>query len=143
MNLPMGCRVDPYGGYSLKVNQCWWGHPAEKDTLLYVVGVPRELIPPVVIDITAPGHIVGSSGRSGNGGRLKVDGSPWRSDLSKRLREATPEAFARWLVAIARRVRTVPSRARHGAQYVAERDAAAVFALAQHGGRAARVRFEA
>lgn len=97
--LPMGDEVDEYGGFSLLVNQSWWGHLAEKPSLLYVCRVARADVPPIAVDMAAPSHIVGSSGRRIDGSRLG-----WRADLSRRLREATPRDFALWLVRLARAV---------------------------------------
>lgn len=110
LDLPMGDEVDEHGGYSLLVNQAWWGHLAEKPSLLYVCGVARRDIPPVIVDLRAPSHIVGGSGRRRDGTRLG-----WRPDLSRRLREATPRDFAMWLIRLARAARpAAASSARSG-----------------------------
>ena len=42
MNLPTGSQVDEFGGYTLCINQSWFGHRAEKKTLLYICGCPKK-----------------------------------------------------------------------------------------------------
>lgn len=39
-----GKGYDQWGGYSVEVNQCAWGHRARKPTWLYIVGCPKELV---------------------------------------------------------------------------------------------------
>lgn len=78
---------DEFGGYTIAVNQVDWGHRAVKPTWLYIVGV-------------APGDV------------------PWRPPAREPIttiermwrgeREATPPAFAMWLVHLASRVSGVP-----------------------------------
>lgn len=86
--LPQPGAVDAFGGRTVEVNQCDWGHRARKPTWLYVVGVelpeaptPRE-----------PTHVMV---------RLLRNGNDW-PELPKRERHLTPLAFARWLVLAAR-----------------------------------------
>lgn len=122
--LPLGDQIDEFGGFSLLVNQCWWGHRAEKPTLLYVCRVRPSDVPPVAVNLTAPRHVVGCAGRNQSGVR-----SRWRPDISKREREATPVALARWLVELAR-----CAPAAHGSPGAHE-DAAAI---GEHGPAAAR-----
>lgn len=81
------------------VNQCWWGHPAEKPSLFYVCRVRPQDVPAVTVQLAAPSRTVGSS-RIELGGTLRT----WRPEVSKRVREATPPALARWLVELAGRV---------------------------------------
>lgn len=71
---------DQCGGYTLQVCQSWWGHEAEKCTWLYIVNHGWPL-PAFDADYSVPRR-----------GLL---------ELGRRAREATPPAFARWLVAIA------------------------------------------
>ena len=40
--LPKPGGVDEYGGWTVLVDQGWWGHHAPKPTWLYVVGMPRH-----------------------------------------------------------------------------------------------------
>lgn len=90
-----GCGRDAFGGWSIEVPQKWWGHRAEKNTWLYVLGVGPSELPAVPLDLRPASHTVGLwSGR---------DRSRARPDLPKAEREATPPEFARWLVELARR----------------------------------------
>lgn len=91
-----GCGVDEFGGWTLPVSQKWWGHRAEKRTWLYIVGVPSRRVPtmPFVLG-EAPCTVGLYSGRNRSNAR---------PEISKAEREATPEAFALWLLDLARRV---------------------------------------
>lgn len=94
--LPLGDQVDDFGGFSLQVNQCWWGHRAEKPSLLYVCRVRPSDVPLVSVQLAAPRYIVGNPGRKLDGQR-----SMWKPEVSKREREATPIHFAAWLITLA------------------------------------------
>lgn len=97
-NLPApGKGPDRFGGWTLAVSQKWWGHKAEKLTLLYVVGVdPRDVALPIILGEAE--RVCGTSGRRRDGGRTKR-----RPELKKTDREHTPPAFADFLVELARR----------------------------------------
>lgn len=68
---------DAFGGRTLALDQGRFGHAAPKPTWLYFVGLPAPTVPAPLL--VAPE------------GRIER--------MSRRQREATPEAFARWLVA--------------------------------------------
>ena len=81
--LPMpGWLPDPWGGWSIKIDQCHWGHPARKRSWLYVVGIGQEELPPI---------------------------PPWQEptrmleDMAKSARHLTPPLFAAWLVRLVAR----------------------------------------
>lgn len=76
--LGFGIR-DQHGGVLVPVYQSWWGHRAPKKTCLYIVG-PVPEIP--YIDEPVTTTVVERMGRAE--------------------RERTPEAFAAWLVELAR-----------------------------------------
>lgn len=90
--LPAPGSRDAWGGYTLPVHQYWWGHRAEKATLLYIVGCPPENLPAVPIRMGEPTHVVQSRKRSG-----------YRPHITKAEREHTPPPLAEWLVEVARR----------------------------------------
>lgn len=79
--LPHPGKVDAWGGWTLLVDQGWWGHPAPKPTYLYIVGVTREQVGELPVQLQR------AAGRT-----LK---------LSPADRERTPPEFARFLVGLA------------------------------------------
>ena len=79
---------DAWGGWSLEVEQSRWGHRAPKLTRLYFVGIEPHEIPPMPPPVADPG------------GRIEF--------MCEKEREATPPAFAAWLVAVARGVTRDP-----------------------------------
>lgn len=81
---PGGVR-DSWGGFTLLVDQGWWGHPAPKPTYLYVVGCAPADVPDMPVQLHR------AAGRT-----LK---------LSPADRERTPPDFAAWLVVLASRCR--------------------------------------
>jgi len=90
--LPLGAAIDAHGGFSLDVNQSWWGHAARKRTLLYIVGItPREL-PPMPFSLMLPPKVLDSRNKA------KVRGC----HLPKSQREHTPLHLAQWLCTVAR-----------------------------------------
>lgn len=94
LNLPKGDKTDEFGGFTLCVNQSWWGHKAQKKTLLYVCGVGRKDIPPMPIRFDRIDFTVTSSIRKSTGRRLK-------GRLGTKDNEGTPCEFAKWLVELA------------------------------------------
>lgn len=80
-NLPHPGKVDAWGGWTLLVDQGWWGHAAPKPTYLYIVGCTRENVGELPVQL-----------HRAEGRTLK---------LSPADRERTPPAFARFLVQLA------------------------------------------
>jgi hypothetical protein len=96
-DLPLpGHLPDAFGGITIEVRQCDWGHVARKWTWLYVVGC-RDLPPcPPVREPThwASGvHTPGARGKPPAG--IKI--------CSAEQRRRTPPGFALWLLEVARR----------------------------------------
>jgi hypothetical protein len=79
--LPHPGKVDAWGGWTLLVDQGWWGHAAPKPTYVYIVGADREQVGELPVQIQR------AAGRTLN--------------LSPAEREATPLPFARFLVGLA------------------------------------------
>lgn len=83
MQLPRpGAVHDRFGGWTLQTDQCRFGHRAMKPTLLYIVGLQPDQLPPLP-PARRPETTVENMGRPE--------------------RERTPEPFARFLVDLARR----------------------------------------
>ena len=93
MNLPFGSNVDEFGGYTLSVNQSWWGHRAEKKTLLYICGVPRSELPATPIRFDLITHVITNYSRKGD--------HNYKPRVTQREREQTPIQFAKWLIEVA------------------------------------------
>lgn len=80
--LPMpGHQSDAFGGWTLLVEQGWWGHPAPKPTYLYIVGCDRDSVGDLPVQLHR------AAGRT--------------MALSPADREKTPPEFARFLVRLA------------------------------------------
>lgn len=93
--LPAPGSFDSHGGWTLIVDQMWWGHRARKRTRLYICGIAPSDIPPLPIALGDATHTVGLwSGR---------DRTRCRPSISKPEFEATPPALAEWLVDLAHR----------------------------------------
>lgn len=102
LSLPApGAAPDAFGGRTIEVSQCDWGHPARKRTWLYSVGVTLPL-PSDYPSSREPTHwISGGRGRVGK----KANTTPVPPGIkvcSAQQRRRTSPAFAEWLVAIAR-----------------------------------------
>jgi hypothetical protein len=91
---------DAFGGWTLPVHQHWFGHLAEKSTLLYIVGVSPVEVPAIPLALGEATHVVSTSGRRVDGTR-----SYRRPEIPKADREHTPIELAKWLVELARRCR--------------------------------------
>ena len=89
-SLPQPGRRDAFGGFTLPINQHWFGHKAEKATFLYIVGCNPADLPALPLDLAEPSHVVATR-----------SGPRARPEISKADRERTPPALAAWLVAVA------------------------------------------
>lgn len=108
LELPRGSVLDEFGGWTLTVSQRWWGHKAEKQTNLYIVGCKPSGIPPLPYVMGKATHIcAGGAAASAREAKRRRQCAPeWRRpSISHAEREHTPPAFAAWLVELARRCR--------------------------------------
>lgn len=107
MNLPLpGQPPDKYSGWTLCIDQFWWGHQARKRTLLYIVGcAPRE-IPTMPIVLGHAPAIVSTHPPRWDEKTQKITRVPKyvpnRPTMKPSDNEKTPTAFAHWLVELAR-----------------------------------------
>lgn len=98
-----GCGKDHFGGWTMAITQNWFGHRAEKKTLLYIVGCEPDKLPPIPYVMGDASHTIASSKK------WQKRGHPLhRPEVTKAEREHTPEALAVWLVEVARRCAKVP-----------------------------------
>lgn len=88
--LPAPGKRDQWGGWTLPIHQHWWGHRAEKATLLYIVGCEPANVPPLPYRMDEPTHVVQSRKRTG-----------YRPHITKAEREHTPPELAKWLAELA------------------------------------------
>ena len=93
--LPEVGERDKWGGWTLVIDQHWWGHKARKRTKLYIVGVEPGQIPDMPMRLGKAEYVVGDVGRASRGDD--------RPEISKAEREHTPPDLAEWLVELARR----------------------------------------
>lgn len=87
--LPKGKEIDKFGGFSLYIDQFWFGHKAKKPTLLYICGIKPDEIPEYPLRFETPTHLL-TQWNSKTGKRLP--------EVSKAEREATPVHLAEWLI---------------------------------------------
>lgn len=94
LNLPYpGEPMDSYGGFTLSIDQHWFGHKAKKNTWLYIVGSDPRSIPPYPLNFSPVTHSISSSKRNlTRQVRLK--------ELSKKARSATPVKLCEWLITL-------------------------------------------
>lgn len=91
-DLPDVTKIDGYSGYTLVVDQHWWGHPGQKLTRLYVVGVAVQDLPIIPL---APSHVSHSLDRwLSKNHRIAHAVTPMTDDNM-------PVAFAIWLAQVA------------------------------------------
>jgi len=79
-------------GFTIQVNQHWFGHRAEKSTWLFINGLDESQVPPAPLVFSEPTHVVAATHVSKRKGK---------KELSKAGREATPPSFAEFLIEIA------------------------------------------
>lgn len=100
--LPLpGAPADAWGGWSVKVDQCDFGHVARKSTWLYIVGT--RALPPIPPPREPTHWVTGGRGRREGSKKAKTTPVPLGIKVcSVRQRRRTPPAFAEWLIEIAR-----------------------------------------
>lgn len=92
--LPLpGQGRDDWGGWTMPVDQNWFGHRAQKATWLYIVGIDPNRLPPYPLTLGLATHVIGTP-RPGPNGRK-------RPEITKAEREHTPREFAEWLLLVA------------------------------------------
>ena len=108
---PVPSATDLHGGWTLPIDQYWFGHRARKPTWLYIVGVTRSDVPPIPLALGDASHVIGAQGRRTDGSRLRKGDPRWRPEVTRSEREATPKLLAEWLIELARRTTTATATA--------------------------------
>lgn len=93
MNLP---KPDEFGGFSVCVDQFWFGHKAQKKTLLYICGCSQNDLPPIPLRLDAITHVVGLN-KKNRFGRVNDN----RKEITRSEREHTPVELAKWMIKVA------------------------------------------
>ena len=84
-SLPAPGCFDEFGGWTLPIFQQWFGHRAEKATLLYIVGCNPCDIPEMPMVLGEATHTIASSKA-----RQRRDHPLYRPEVTKSERERTP-----------------------------------------------------
>lgn len=103
--LPKPGERDEYGGWTLPIHQFWWGHRAQKKTLLYIVGCEPGDIPLMPLQLGVSDCVIRLDKRRPDGTHIRKGDADWRRPLNDAEREQTPPDLAEWLVELARRCR--------------------------------------
>ena len=82
---------DEFGGFTIVVDQHWFGHRAQKRTWLYICGCTPSDIPQIPLKLGAATHCI-----------RPTKSYPRLPSVTKTEREATPVGFAKFLIEIAR-----------------------------------------
>jgi len=80
--------ADSFGGYTIEVDQYWFGHVAHKKTKLYICGVDKSDLPPIPY-------------REGKAKKSITGQVPNTQRCTQYEREYTPAELAAWLVDVA------------------------------------------
>jgi hypothetical protein len=94
-NLPTGSQMDMFGGFTISIDQKWFGHKAKKETLLYIVGINPADLPAYSPCYTSVEYVVTGNKRTR------------KKEIPKKDREATPLNFALWLIEIAKKCKII------------------------------------
>jgi hypothetical protein len=97
LGLPRATVPDKYGGWTLTVSQKWWGHRAEKQTNLYIVGCAPADIPAIPFVMGEASHIcAGGAAATAEEAKRRRQCPPERRrpSITHAERERTPIAFA-------------------------------------------------
>ena len=79
-NLPQPGRTDEFGGFTICIDQHWFGHRAIKKTFLYIVGCKMKDLPEIPYNLDAIQTTV--------------------ERMCRAERERTPDKLARWLLQV-------------------------------------------
>lgn len=98
-----GQGQDEHGGWTMLVDQHWWGHMARKRTRLYICGCVPEYVPEYPMVLGDAPCLCGTPGRRRDGSRLRPGDPGYRPEIPRSAREQTPPLFGDWLITLAAR----------------------------------------
>ena len=101
--LPEPEQRDALGGWTLPIHQWWFGHRAQKRTLLYIVGCGPNNAPRLPLRIGISDCRIRLDKRRPDGTHIRKGDADYRPILGNAEREHTPPLLAEWLVELARR----------------------------------------
>jgi hypothetical protein len=88
MKLPIpGTKPDIHNGFSVSLDQSWFGHKCKKNTWVYICGCSLGEIPQLELSLDLVTHKIGNSKK--NSGLKELD----KAKFSQ-----TPVKFAKWLI---------------------------------------------
>lgn len=90
--LPFPGKKDAFGGFTISIDQFWFGHKAKKNTFIYICGTTLNDLPALPLRFDAIEHVINSSSRK-KYCNIK--------EVSKFERSATPLNLAFWLIEVA------------------------------------------
>lgn len=90
--LPKPGSTDDFGGFTISIDQFWFGHKAKKSTFIYICGTTLNNIPAYPLNFDAIEYVINSSSRK-KYCNIK--------EVSKFERSATPLNLALWLIDVA------------------------------------------
>ncbi|MGZ8181418.1 MAG: hypothetical protein ACXWT1_05635 [Methylobacter sp.] len=96
--LPLPNEVDEFGGWTLPIFQCNFGHTCEKPTFLYICGIKPDQLPVMPVVPGPQAKVIAKSRQ-----RKVLGQTLYRMECTKPEREHTPMALALWLIDVARR----------------------------------------
>lgn len=102
-HLPVPGTIDAFGGWTQWISQWWFGHKADKPTLLYIVGCAPENVPPIPFRLGRSECVIRLDKRRPDGSHIRKGDPDYRRPLGQAEREGTPLALAEWLVSVARK----------------------------------------
>lgn len=94
MNLPYPGYVDKYGGFTLCVNQNWFGSKVKKPTLLYFCGISINDLEPYPLNFDAIEYWQGTNSKC----KIK------HKAIKKSERSSTPIKMAEWLISNVKKI---------------------------------------
>lgn len=90
--LPLPGSIDSFGGFTISIDQFWFGHKAKKNTFIYICGTTLNSLPALPLRFDAIEHVINSSSHK------KYCNT---KEVTKHERSATPLNLALWLIEVA------------------------------------------